>query len=300
MSTLALKTKLRLPLVVSLLLVACQRTEPSPVGITPAQEWSQSQTSKEKSLPAEKERLTTKAIELRAALVAQPKLEPLALPPQLTLARSIERPVKGDRDLRVAHAPASNLEALVYLHGMCGNSKGAEPWVEQALERGTLIVVRANVPCPDRPGYKWPKSALAIQKRVKAALALVKKDRAGLLNTESVTLIGYSQGAHRAERLAEIAPNMYPRIILGGAPTLSAYARLEKVRALAYLGGSKEKREHMEASQLLMSKAGVNARFFLLPGAPHGSYGKKGPQVMGQVFQFLFKEASEPKLLISP
>ena len=43
----------------------------------------------------------------------------------------------------------------------------------------------------------------------------------------------------------------------------------------------------------LMKESGLNARFFLLPGAPHGSYGRKGPQVMSDVFTFLFEQKDD-------
>lgn len=216
---------------------------------------------------------------------AQPR--PL-LPSGLVLGRSIEVPVSGDRPLRVAHADGTSDGALVYLHGMCGNPKGAEPWIDQALAHGTVIVLRADVPCPDRPGYKWPKEIDKIQARLDQALKLVKAQRAGLLDTEHVTLIGYSQGAHRAEQLARTTPARYPRVMLGGPPTAPEPDSFRQGVSIAVLGGELEDASHMMSGASALSSAGLRARFFLLPHAHHGGYGPEGPKVMAGVLSWLF------------
>ncbi|MCH2110680.1 MAG: hypothetical protein MK135_15265 [Polyangiaceae bacterium] len=275
------------------LVMGCHEQSPSPELPLPLNTGSHPLIQTEEipsELPALKDQKKATRAEAPVSLSAEVAPAP-RLPEDLPIGRSIEVPVVGDRPLRVAHASHDSNEAIIYLHGMCGNSKGAEPWLDLALSHGTLIVVRADQPCKERPGYRWPKDPQLIQERIEHALALTKKARNGLLNTESVTLIGYSQGSHRGERLAELRPNMYPRVILGGPPTLSDPQRLAAVQRLAYLGGEREKRDHMIESHRLTAAAGINSRFFLLPQAPHGSYGPQGHQVMQQVFRFLYDES---------
>lgn len=216
-----------------------------------------------------------------------------AVPPQSQLPGDIhvgvptEVLVPGERPLRVTHAPAEVDHAIVYLHGMCGNPKGADPWADLAAERGTLIVLRATVPCPDRPGYKWPTEVTLIQQRVDAALDFVAEERGGLLDKKVLTIVGYSQGANRAEKLAALAPERYPLVILGGAPTAPSPELLHPSQRVAILGGELEDTRHMEAGYLDLAQAGIATRFFLLPGAHHGNYGPQGRRVMQEVFTFL-------------
>lgn len=213
---------------------------------------------------------------------------PRDLPPHLSVGRVVELPVPGDRSLRVAHAARDLSHALVYLHGMCGNPRGADGWLDLATQRGTFIVVRANEKCPERPGYKWPKDVEPIHARIQDALAVVRAERNGLLDDSAVTLIGYSQGAHRAERLAESYPNFYPRVVLGGPPTSPEPVRLARALRVAVLGGELEENAHMLAGAQALQDAGIPARFFLLQGAHHGGYGPKGHAVMKEVLDWMY------------
>jgi pimeloyl-ACP methyl ester carboxylesterase len=187
----------------------------------------------------------------------------------------------------VTHASAEINHAIIYLHGMCGNSRGADPWADLAAQRGTLIVLRATVPCPDRPGYKWPTDIELIQRQIDAALDLVAEKRGGRLEKRVLSIVGYSQGAHRAEKLAALAPQRYPLVVLGGPPTAPSPELLGPTHRIAILGGELEDTTHMEAGRLDLAQAGVTTRFFLLPGAHHGDYGPHGRRVMQEVFAFL-------------
>src|SRR5690606_36748140 len=143
-------------------------------------------------------------------------------------------------------------------------------------EHATVVTVRADVPCPDRPGYKWPQEPAAIQARIDRALHYVKELRAGHLDTSVITLIGYSQGAHRAERLAAAYPTRYRKLVLGGPPTPPEETLLAHAEAVAILGGELEDTSHMELGFSNLQAAGRNARFFVLPRAHHGGYGPEG------------------------
>lgn len=212
---------------------------------------------------------------------------PAEHPAGLQVAVPTEFDVAGDRPIRVTHAQAEIRQAIVYLHGMCGDPKGADKWADLAAQRGTLIVLRADVPCPDRPGYKWPKDPQLIQKRIDAALLVVAQQRGGLLDKEELTLIGYSQGAHRAEQLAFAAPERYPWVVLGGPPTAPTPELLRRSQRVAVLGGEFEDTTHMESGTTELQKVGIASQFFRLPGSHHGDYGTEGRRVILEVFSFL-------------
>lgn len=202
-----------------------------------------------------------------------------------TRPRDVSMP--GDRPLRVALAAPSEDRAIVYLHGMCGAEEGADVWAKRATAYGTLVTLRADVPCGDRPGYKWPKDAGAIQARIERALTRVSEVRGSPLRTEDVWLIGYSQGAHRAERVAAAYPHLYRTLALGGPPTAASPERLRHARHIAVFGGELEDTSHMVEGYLQLYAAGLDTRFFTLPRAGHGGFGPEGPRVMGEIFAFL-------------
>lgn len=218
-----------------------------------------------------------------------PSKPPAPFPPDLALHTPRDVPVDGDRPLRVAHAPGGVQSAAIYLHGMCGDPKGADPWLDLLTDRATVITVRANVKCPERPGYKWPKEPEEIQSRIDAALEHVKELRNGHLKTDEVLLIGYSQGSHRGEKLAAAFPERYRDLILGGPPTAADPALLKSARSVALLGGELEDTTHMVNGQISLERAGIRSKFFLLPNAPHGSYGPDGRRVMKNVFSWLWQ-----------
>lgn len=216
---------------------------------------------------------------------------PPRLPEGVLPGSTVELQVPGDRPLRVVHAGPRERRALVYLPGMCGSTRAMDPWSALASHYGTMIILSADLPCEGRPGTRWPKDVSLIQARIDKALDAVKAARGGLLDTEALALVGYSQGAHRGEGLAARYPERYPYLILGGSPEAPSPANLGRARAVAILGGEREDSSHMQAGEAALRRAGVRSRFFLLPRAPHGDYGPEGRAVLGQVFSWMFDEA---------
>ena len=205
----------------------------------------------------------------------------------------MEVAVPGDSAVRVVHGGPDVRWALVYLHGMCGNPEAVADWSSVASRYGTLIVLRADVPCGDRPGNKWPTDVSAIQGRIDRALEVVGEQRGGLLDPSRLVAIGYSQGAHRAERLAEASPERYPLLVLGGPPSSASPQRLALARGVAIFGGERENTQHMRAGARALEEAGLRARFFLLPGVGHGAYGPDAPRVLADVFAWLFAQEQD-------
>ncbi|HSC89617.1 MAG TPA: hypothetical protein VLC09_20180 [Polyangiaceae bacterium] len=213
---------------------------------------------------------------------------PAELPEGIVPHQAGDVPVPYDKALRVTHAAAGVRHAILYLQGMCSDARSADGWVDLASRRGTVIAVRPDVTCePERRGYKWPAEPGAIEARIERALEFVREQRGGQLDLEVVTLVGYSQGSGRAELLASRNPHRYSQIILGGHPSPVFVPNFQRDQRVAMLGGELEKTEDMRASVVGLGRAGVASRFFLLPGAHHGSYGPEQRRILPEVFDWL-------------
>lgn len=268
--------------------LACARAALAPASPGPDSAATESARTENPGAPLEKSAPP-------AGDVEGPEPVPLAPFPSSLRVGSVENlPVPNDRSLRLAHAPAGELRALVYLHGMCSDTSAAEPWFPEATRYGTVVALRADVPCEDRPGYKWPKDPALLDARITRALARVREERGGHLDVERPVLIGYSQGAHRAELLTAAFPGRFPRLVLGGPPEAALPEHFAGVERVAFLGGEKEDTSHMVRGQRNLDAARIPARFFLLPRAPHGSFGPRGTEVMRDVFEWLFADGESP------
>lgn len=211
------------------------------------------------------------------------------LPPTAATEGVVEVVVEGDKAVRVVHAPSPTTRAIIYLHGMCSTPNAADRWSEQVRRHGTLIMLRADIPCGDRPGFKWPQEGASIQARIDAALLAVQGARNGHLDSERLNLIGYSQGAHRAEILTGLYPERYERIGLGGPPTAAEPTHFHERQRVFVLGGELEDYSHMKRGAEALAAAGIPSRFALLPKAYHGDYGPEGPRVVGEALDWLFE-----------
>jgi pimeloyl-ACP methyl ester carboxylesterase len=206
------------------------------------------------------------------------------------LTRIIDVDVPHDYRVRVLHAAPPIERAIVYLHGMCSTSLPADRWAPLAARFGTLVLLRAETPCGDRPGNKWTKDPARLQERIDRALEAVRRERGGHLDTQTLGLIGYSQGAHRAEVLAATYPTRYPNVVLGGPPEAALPEHFQGAHRVAVLGGELENTDHMRHGTEQLRTSGVQARFFVLPGAYHGDYGPEGVRVMQDVLVWVFSE----------
>lgn len=221
---------------------------------------------------------------------------PPSLPSGVEVGARASLPVPGDRELLVYPAAAEQRLAFVYLHGVCGDVAAVESWAEVVIERGTLIVLRGDSACAARPGrYAWRAPIAQLARRIDLALARVKDWRGGLLDVAEVVLIGYSQGAARAEALAAHRPGRFSRVILASGPTEPDAASLAGAAGVVLLGGTEEDTRHLSAGERALQLAGVRARLFALPGAHHGQYGPEGARVMDEALSWLLgSPASEP------
>jgi pimeloyl-ACP methyl ester carboxylesterase len=173
---------------------------------------------------------------------------------------------------------------LVFLHGMCGHGLGyAQSFQRAAAKRGTLIAPQADVPCGDGPWARWSKDIAALDQRIHSAFRALGHAEP----LEDVTVIGYSQGATRAESLAREYPQVYTRLVLMGGPYAANPRGLETLRAAVAMAGARDRLDLMQASAKSLARAGVPATFLLIPEATHGSMGPHPEETMDQMLTWL-------------
>jgi pimeloyl-ACP methyl ester carboxylesterase len=175
-------------------------------------------------------------------------------------------------------------EKLVFLHGMCGHGMGyAQSFQRTAAKWGTLIAPQADVPCGDGPWARWSKDIAALDRRIHDAFRALGHEGA----LEDVIVIGYSQGATRAESLAREYPRVYTRLVLMGGPYAANPRGLETLRGAVAMAGARDRLDLMQASAKSLGKAGVPATFLLIPEATHGSMGPHPEETMDQMLTWL-------------
>lgn len=201
--------------------------------------------------------------------------------------------VPGDRPAIVVHAPAGNRQAIVYLHGVCGDVYAIRSWASVVSQRGTLVAMLGDDACEGRTGrFRWFRDADRIDRRIQRTLAAVAEARGGQLELEQVTLIGYSQGADRAERVASRFSDRYPRVLLGSPPDAPG-TRFVEGQAVAVVAGGLENNDKRRDGVEALKEAGFPAVFMTLPGAYHGQFGPEGDRVMDEAVAWLFARTAE-------
>ncbi|HVJ18616.1 MAG TPA: hypothetical protein VM686_24515 [Polyangiaceae bacterium] len=202
-------------------------------------------------------------------------------------------PVPGDRPLYVVHAPAELKRTLIYMHGWCGRAEAPDVWKQAAAHHGTLISLTAEVHCPNGR-TRWGKTSANTteqHERIQRAIQVVREARGGALDPSDLVLIGYSQGAARAYRLAQRFPTFYQRLVLGGPPEAPVPGWFPGTRAIAVLGGELETTGSMREGTADLQEAGKLARYFMIPAAGHGSFGPEPEVLMDEVLSWLVRVA---------
>jgi pimeloyl-ACP methyl ester carboxylesterase len=174
-------------------------------------------------------------------------------------------------------------ERLVFLHGMCGDGLGyAQSFQNAAARRGTLIAPQADIPC-EGGGARWSKYIDALDSRITAAFRALGHQEP----IDDMLIIGYSQGATRAEALARKFPERYTRLILMGGPYAADPKGLETLRGALAMAGERDRLDLMQASARVLKAAQVPATFLVIPEATHGSMGPHPEKTMDEAFAWL-------------
>ncbi|HET7540397.1 MAG TPA: hypothetical protein VFK05_11020 [Polyangiaceae bacterium] len=178
---------------------------------------------------------------------------------------------------------------LVFIHGMCGHALGyAQSFQWSAAKHGLLIAPQGDVPCsPGSPWAKWSLDTEALDTRIVAAFRALSPSEPAL----DIALIGYSQGASRAEALARRWPKRYTRLILIAGPTKVSPAGLS-VHSTLMMAGSLDRQNLMQASARAFAAAGRRSRYMALPNARHGSMGDTPEQTMGAALSWLYEASA--------
>lgn len=214
---------------------------------------------------------------------------PTSAPPPRDAAVPVLRfvPISGEEPARVAPAEGDSKRVIVYLHGFCSDAASVADWAPAVQRHATLIAPHGELGCDGQPGrYRWGNDIRFIDYRIQRAIRSVAKHLGRELAAADVTIVGYSEGAARAESLAWLFPKHYRRAVLMSGPEVPAFEKVRGLERIAVLRGEREYRRTYRLAAEHFDRAGVSARFWELPGASHGELGPEGARVLGEVFDF--------------
>ena len=174
---------------------------------------------------------------------------------------------------------------LVFLHGRCGHALGyAQSFQFAAAKRGRLVAPQADVVCGGGPWAKWSRDVKALHERIERAF-IALGDAPPI---DDICVIGYSQGATRAEALAREFPDSYSRLISIGAPGVANPQGLTHLRSALMMAGERDRQDLMKTGAQRLAAAKIRAEFRLIPEATHGSMGPHPEQTMQEALDWVY------------
>ena len=177
---------------------------------------------------------------------------------------------------------------LVFLHGMCGHGLGyAQSFQFSAARRGTLIAPQGDVRCGQGPWAAWSGDLEKLDQRIIGAFHALGYDEP----LREIVLIGYSQGASRAEELCRRHPERYTRLISIGAPRPPSARGLGHLRAALMMAGEHDRQDVMQLGVRSLRRAGIPVSFQQIPEATHGAMGPTPEKTMGAALDWLFESS---------
>lgn len=174
---------------------------------------------------------------------------------------------------------------MLFLGGMCVNPAGyLESFQRTAASRGDLVALQADVSCGgDGAARRWSSDLEAMDRRIDAAF-----EAAGIGEPHDVVVIGYSQGADRAERLVSRWPEKYSRAILIGTPVVPSPRHLAHARGVVLMAGTYDMAIGAHKSAVApLRRASIPSTFIELPGARHGEMGEDPEGTMAAALDFV-------------
>jgi predicted esterase len=197
----------------------------------------------------------------------------------------------GVGELLVAPGDPTSDGVLLYLHGRCGDPEAFQAFVRAIPPSLTLISVRGDVRCKGSSRTKWSVHPAVIDARLQRAVQEVGARRAAPLRSDGWLVMGYSEGALRAEALLTRFPDRYVGGLLAGGPRAPRDGSMSRARRVVLMAGSLDARNHLIAAAEDLSRRGVTARFDLLPGARHGEYGVEAERIVGAALSWVLEGA---------
>lgn len=194
---------------------------------------------------------------------APPPAPSVAPPPAV-----VDVAVAGDLPVRVVAAARPAPPATLFLPGICSRvDRYLAAIAGTAQATGGALGLQGDLPC-GRDGHRtFAWDAARQHRRLLAAAAA-----AGAEGTPArgYTLVGYSQGAAIAEQLVALAPDVYPRVVLIGAPTDPSPATLALARAVVTMSCNLDVPRRMRTAAEGVAARGVPARYVEMKGCHHG------------------------------
>lgn len=177
---------------------------------------------------------------------------------------------------------------LVFLHGMCGHGLGyAQSFQFAAARYGTLIAPQGDVSCGG-VWSKWSMNLDALDARIVRTFVTLGHAEP----IDDVLVLGYSQGASRAEALARKWPERYTRVVLMGGPSAPSSRGLQQLKAAVTMAGERDRRDLMRLGAQRLRAARVPAEFRIIPEAAHGAMGPTPERTMGDVLSWIYSQPS--------
>jgi predicted esterase len=186
-------------------------------------------------------------------------------------------------------APSHRL-SMLFVPGMCVHPGGyVEAFQYAAAARGDLVTLQGDVSCGgDGFARKWSSDLDAMNRRIEAAFRA-----SGLDEPRDVVVIGYSQGAERAERLVARWPTRYASAVLIASPILPSAQNLARAHAVVLMAGTLDSQTSMRSAVAPLRHAGTPATFLDLPGARHGQMGNSPENTMAEALDYISKALNE-------
>jgi predicted esterase len=187
-----------------------------------------------------------------------------------------------------ASAPSRDPRAaFLFIPGMCVHPGGyIQAFQYAAAARGDLVALQGDVSC-DSAGSarRWSGDLETMNRRIEKAF----RD-AGLGEPSDVVVIGYSQGAERAQRLVARWPSRYTRAVLIASPVTPSPLELGRARAVVLMAGTFDGAQaSMREAVAPLRRAGVAATFIELRGARHGQMGLAPEPAMAEALDFVLE-----------
>jgi pimeloyl-ACP methyl ester carboxylesterase len=174
---------------------------------------------------------------------------------------------------------------MVFIPGMCVHPSGyIMSFQHAAAARGDLLALQGDVSCGgDGSMRRWSADLEAMDRRIDAAFRA-----SGLGEPRNVVLIGYSQGAERAERLVARWPEKYASAVLLASPVVPSPRSLARANAVVLMAGTYDASAgRMRSAVAPLRGASVRATFVEVPGARHGEMGSEPERTMELALDFV-------------
>jgi pimeloyl-ACP methyl ester carboxylesterase len=194
-----------------------------------------------------------------------------------------EVPVPGDLPAFVVRGREHGRKML-FLPGMCVHPGGyIEAFEHTAAARGDLVTLQGDRSCGgDGFARMWSPDLASMERRIEGAFVAARVGGA-----RDVIVIGYSQGAERAERLVARYPDRYAAAILIASPTPPEPRDLAGLAAVVTMAGTLDVQASMRAAVPRLNRAGIASEFVALPGARHGQMGEHPEDTMAEALDFV-------------